>query len=166
MKTSDKSSYGIWLNLTLAACAVFSFSCLMGDIFGYSVCKFYWEGTFSNESYFTWVSFLSDDKVRFYVFLTCFYLSTALTYPIIFCVINLIMNIKKNKIFDKANTRLMTIITACCFLICLICIIGASATYFLFLISLLGLFVGLVVQCVRLVMDRAIDMRNELDLTV
>lgn len=166
MKTSGKTGYGIWLNLTIAACAVFFFSCLMGDIFGYSVCDFYWKGTLSNEGYVSCLSFLSDEKVRFYVFLTCFYLSTALTYPIIYCVLNLIMNIKKEKIFDKANTRLMTIITACCFLICLICLIGAAATYFLFVISLVGLFVGLVVQCVRLVMDKAIDMRNELDLTV
>ena len=151
MKSSNKTGYGIWLNLTLAACAVFFFSCLMGDIFGYSVCDFYWKGTLSNEGYVSCLSFLSDEKVRFYVFLTCFYLSTLLTSQIIYCVVNLI---------------LMTVITACCFLICLICLIGAAATYFLFVISLVGLFVGLVVQCVRLVMDKAIDMRNELDLTV
>ena len=47
-----------------------------------------------------------------------------------------------------------------------VCIIGACASYALFLISLIGLFVGLIVQCVRLVMDKAIDMRSELDLTV
>ena len=84
MKSSNKTGYGIWLNLTLAACAVFFFSCLMGDIFGYSVCDFYWKGTLSNEGYVSCLSFLSDEKVRFYVFLTCFYLSTLLTYPIIY----------------------------------------------------------------------------------
>ena len=98
--------------------------------------------------------------------MTCFYLSTGITYLIIFGVVNLLRNIKKGVIFDKKNTFYMSLVSICCFLICLICIIGSFASYALFFISLIGLFVGLIVQCVRLVMDKAIDMRSELDLTV
>ncbi len=165
-KTSSKPSYAVWLNLTLAACGVFFFCCLLGDILGYSFCKYCWNGGLFNESYLPFLSFLESDNVRFVVFLTCFYLSTGISYIIIYSVINLLINLKKNIIFDKVNTRYMTAISVCCFLICLVCIIGACASYALFLISLIGLFVGLIVQCVRLVMDKAIDMRTELDLTV
>ncbi|MBQ4184966.1 MAG: DUF2975 domain-containing protein [Clostridiales bacterium] len=165
-KTSSKPSYAVWLNLTLAACGVFFFCCLLGDIFGYSFCKYCWNGGLFNESYLPFLSFLESDNVRFVVFLTCFYLSTGISYIIIYSVVNLLINLKKNIIFDKVNTRYMTAISVCCFLICLVCIIGACASYALFLISLIGLFVGLIVQCVRLVMDKAIDMRSELDLTV
>ena len=165
-KTSSKPSYAVWLNLTLAACGVFFFCCLLGDIFGYSFCKYCWNDGLFNESYLPFLSFLESDNVRFVVFLTCFYLSTGISYIIIYSVVNLLINLKKNIIFDKVNTRYMTAISVCCFLICLVCIIGACASYALFLISLIGLFVGLIVQCVRLVMDKAIDMRSELDLTV
>ena len=97
---------------------------------------------------------------------TSFLLCVKVASVLCLYVVNLLINLKKNIIFDKVNTRYMTAISVCCFLICLVCIIGACASYALFLISLIGLFVGLIVQCVRLVMDKAIDMRTELDLTV
>ena len=81
-------------------------------------------------------------------------------------MVALLRNLKKEKIFDKANTRLMSLVSVCCFLICLVCFIGSIACYALSLVSLIGLFIALIVQCVRLVMDKAIDMRDELDLTV
>ena len=166
MNSSNKVSYSLWLNLTLVACAVFFICCLMGDIFGYSFCSYCWNSGLFSEGYLPFLSFLEDDHVRFVVFMTCFYLSTGLAYFIIFSVVKLLLNLKHGIIFDKANTRYMSVVSICCFLICLICIIGACASYALFLISLIGLFVGLIVQCVRLVMDKAIDMRTELDLTV
>ena len=166
MNSSSKQSYSIWLNLTLAASAVFFFCCLLGDIFGYSFCKYCWNGGLFNKDYLSCLSFLENEDVRFIVFMTCFYLSTGITYIIIYGVVNLLLNLKKGIVFEKVNTRYMSMISICCFLICVICIIGACASYALFLISLIGLFVGLIVQCVRLVMDKAIDMRAELDLTV
>ena len=166
MDSKSKPGYSLWLNLTLAASAGFFFCCLLGDIFGYSFCKYCWRGGLFNEGYLPFLSFLENEDVRFIVFLTCFYLSTGIAYIIIYSVVNLLLNLKKGIVFEKANTRYMSVISICCFLICVICIIGACASYALFLVSLIGLFVGLIVQCVRLVMDKAIDMRTELDLTV
>ncbi|MBR3033139.1 MAG: DUF2975 domain-containing protein [Clostridiales bacterium] len=166
MNTSSKPSYSVWLNLTLAASGVFFICCLLGDIFGYSFCKYCWDSGLFKNDYLRCLSFLKDEHIRFVVFMTCFYLSTGITYLIIFGVVNLLRNIKKGVIFDKKNTFYMSLVSICCFLICLICIIGSFASYALFFISLIGLFVGLIVQCVRLVMDKAIDMRSELDLTV
>ncbi|MBR3056738.1 MAG: DUF2975 domain-containing protein [Clostridiales bacterium] len=166
MNNTQSSKYTIWLNLTLVACVVFFLCCLMGDIFAYPFCEHWWDAYLFNTAFAKIIPALEKSATRFNVFLTCFYLSTALTYPIIFCVVGLIRNIKKDKIFERANTRLMSIISLCCFLICVICTIGAIACYALAVIALVGLFVGLIVQCVRLVMDRAIDMRDELDLTV
>lgn len=166
MSTSTKPRYSLWLNLTLAASAVFFFCCLMGDIFGYSFCQFCWGGNLFSTGYVEALTFLSEGETRFKVFLTCFYLCTILTYPIIFCVVCLIRNLKKDKVFDKINTRYMSVISLCCFVISIICVIGTLACYALIIVTLIGLFVGLIVQCVRLVMDKAIDMRDELDLTV
>ena len=166
MSHSNQSRYSIWLNLTIAASIVFLFCVLLGDIFGLPFCEYTWGDHLISYGYVSAIPFLASEKARFYVFLACFYLSTALTYPIIFAVIGLVRNIKKDKIFDKANTRLMTMIALCCFLICVVCTIGAIACYMLCVIAMIGLFVGLIVQCVQMVMDRAIDMRNELDLTV
>ena len=166
MSASNKPSYTLWLNTTLLACAAFFICVLSGDIFGYSFCDYCWQDHFFKTGYLSSLSFLSDDQFRFRVFLTCFYISTALTYPILYGVLALLRNLKKEKVFDKANTRLMALVSICCFLICLVCFIGSIACYALSAISLIGLFIGLIVQCVRLVMDKAIDMRDELDLTV
>ena len=166
MENKTKPSYDMWINTTLAACVVFFICCLLGDIFGYSFCRFCWHGALFGDGYLTAIPFLDDRNNRFICFLTCFYLSTGLTYPILYFVSKLLLNLKKDVVFDKKNTRLMTGISACCFLICLVCILGACASASLCVIALVGLFVGLIVQCVRLVMDKAIDMRDELDLTV
>lgn len=166
MNQSTKSSNNLWFNLTLATCGVLFVCCLMGDIFGYAFCDLCWNAGRLSEPYMHALTFLQDSHVRFLVFLTCFYLCTLLAYPILFCVVNLLRNLKKEKVFDKSNTRFLSIISICCFLITLVCFIGAFACYTLILVSLVGLFVGLIVQCVRLVMDKAIDMRSELDLTV
>jgi len=166
MNQSTKPSNNLWFNLTLATCGVLFICCLMGDIFGYAFCDLCWTAGRLSEPYMHALTFLQDSHVRFLVFLTCFYLCTLLAYPILFCVVGLLRNLKKDKVFDKANTRFMSIISLCCFLITLICFIAAFACYTLILVSLVGLFVGLIVQCVRLVMDKAIDMRSELDLTV
>lgn len=163
---TKKNNSSLWLNLTLAACAVFALILVVADIFGYSFCDFCWADQFFGGSYLASLSFLEDSQTRFHVFITCFYLCTALAYPIIYCVARLLLNLKKGIVFDKKNTKLMTVISLICILIALICVLGTFASASLVIISMVALFVGLIVQCVRLVMDKAIDMRNELDLTV
>ncbi|MBR2751501.1 MAG: DUF2975 domain-containing protein [Lachnospiraceae bacterium] len=165
-RQSEKPTYNLWLNLTLLACAVFCICVLLGDLFGYSFCRYCWEDHAFSGNYVHIFSFLDNSECRFSIFLTCFYLSTAITYPILYCVVRLLLNLKKNIVFDKKNTTYMNAISLLCLLIALICFVSASACATLALISLVGVFVGLIVQCVRLVMDKAIDMRAELDLTV
>ncbi|MBO4474185.1 MAG: DUF2975 domain-containing protein [Clostridiales bacterium] len=163
---SGKTEFSFWLILTLFACGFFFLVVLLGDIFGYSVCDYYWQDSLFSEGVFTSYGFLTEDRVRFMVFLTIYYLSTLLTYPILFCLVNLLLNLRRGIVFDKANTRYLSIVSVCCFLIAIICAIGTCASRPVCFIALIGMFVGLIVQCVRLVMDKAIDMRQELDLTV
>ena len=163
---TGKTEYSLWLNLTLFACGLFFLVVLLGDIFGYSVCDYYWQDSLFAEGVLTSLGFLAKDRVRFMVFLTIYYLCTVLTYPIIFCLVNLLLNLRKGIVFDKVNTRYLSVVSVCCFLIAIICAIGTCASRPICFIALLGMFVGLIVECVRLVMDKAIDMRTELDLTV
>lgn len=163
---TTKQRSNLWLNLTLAACAVFCLVMIVGDIFGYSFCDFCWRDNFFGGSYVASLPFLKNERSRFYVFVTCFYVCTALAYPILYCVARLLTNLKKDLVFDKKNTKLMSIISLLCILIAIVCVLGSFACASLILVSMIGLFVGLIVQCVRLVMDKAIDMRAELDLTV
>jgi len=166
MDRSKKSDATLWLNLTIFACGLFFIVVLLGDIFGYSICNFYWQDSVFAEGSLTSLGILTDSHVRFMVFLTVYYLSTALTYPILFSLVSLLLNLKKGIVFDKVNTRYMSVVSICCFLIAIICAIGTCASRLLCFICLLGMFVGLIVECVRLVMFKAIEMRTELDLTV
>ena len=166
MDNNKKTEYSLWLNMTIFACGLFFIVILLGDIFGYSVCDYYWQDSLFSDGSLTSLGFLKEERVRFMVFLTIYYLSTALTYPILFCLVSLLRNLKKGVVFDKVNTRYMSVVSVCCFLIAVICGIGTCASTPLCFICLLGMFVGLIVECVRLVMFKAIDMRQELDLTV
>ena len=146
------------VNMTLVSAAIIFLCCLAGDIFGLYICRYVWWGDASFR--------LFNEEVSFAVFVAIFYLCTVITYGILFSVMRLLLNIRKNIVFDKDNTRMMKFISLGCFSICGICLFGMTVSLSLGLIALIGLFVGLIVRCVRIVMDEAINMRSELDLTI
>ena len=147
------------INITLAVAAIIFVCCVFADILGVHICHYLWYENFFygiREAYGT----------AFVVFVVIYYLCTFFTYGILFCVVRLLLNIKKGVVFDKVNTKMMKYISAGCFAICFICLAGMIVDRSLVVIAIVGAFVGLIVQCVRIVMDKAIDMKNELDLTI
>ena len=151
------------INITLAVAAIIFVCCVVADIFGLTICRFVWS---ENLFYIGDGSSRDYEGMRFTIFVALFYLCTFLTYGILFSVTRLLLNIKKGIVFDKVNTRMMKYISAGCFAICFLCLGGMLIDVSLVIVAIVGAFVGLIVQCVRIVMDKAIDMQNELDLTI
>ena len=151
------------INFTLAVAAIIFICCVVSDLFGLAICRYVWSDTIVD--YYAPLSRNGSD-LSFDIFVAIFYLCTFLTYGILFSVVRLLLNIKKGIVFDKANTRMMKYISAGCFAICIICLAGMIVDPALVVVAIVGAFVGLIVQCVRIVMDKAIDMQNELDLTI
>ncbi|MDE6659336.1 MAG: DUF2975 domain-containing protein [Eubacterium sp.] len=106
-------------------------------------------------------------------------------YTALICLDRLLMNIKKEIVFDKSNTKLLKIISWSCFgaaILCLIyivlcCLIFTPITrnYTLFTIIFLSAvlllasgagFMGLVVRVVKNVFESAIKIKEENELTI
>ena len=78
----------------------------------------------------------------------------------------LLRNLLKDKVFLKENVRRIRIIQWCCFAVSLICLPAALFYYpLIFLVVIMG-FLSLVVAVVCRVMDEAVAIREENDLTI
>lgn len=79
---------------------------------------------------------------------------------------NILRNLLKGKVFLKENVRRIRIIQWCCFAVSLICLPAALFYYpLIFLVVIMG-FLSLVVAVVCRVMDEAVAIREENDLTI
>ncbi|MCQ2535004.1 MAG: DUF2975 domain-containing protein [Clostridia bacterium] len=151
------------IQLTKVASWVMILVCVVADIFGYYICRYGWDVMVCDEMQ---KGILAEQSFAFPMFIALYYIGTFFAYMILFNVIRLLKNLEKDKVFVKDNTSLMKNMTIACSAIFGICFVGMLIWPSLLFIGVIGLFMGLIVQCVRVVMDKAIDMRDELDLTV
>lgn len=86
-------------------------------------------------------------------------------------LIRLLINIKKDDIFVSANVKALRIISWCCFFVSAVIAVGAVLAFpqhiFTFaLISVAACFGGLLMRVVKNVMQTAVELRKENDLTI
>lgn len=97
-------------------------------------------------------------------------------YTVLICLDKLLSNIKLNIIFDKKNTEIFKKISICCFYAAIIGIITCAAYIIaditkLFAMPILILacgeaFMGLITIVIKIVFNRAIEIKTENDLTI
>ena len=98
--------------------------------------------------------------------LTCYYPSAVLGLLAIASLIKLLFNIKADKPFIGENVLHLRVISWCCFLVAIICIMGAYVYYSLSFIAVAAMFVGLVLRVVKNVLQAAVELKYENDLTI
>lgn len=129
-------------------------------IFAYPFFKWYVFDFFNDESQFT-VNLLTFGA----------YFSIPPAGITLYCLNKLLMNIKVQKTFEKENVKMLRIISWCCFYVVLegiICsIVYAPNFSFAFLVvTFSAFFVGLLVRVVKNVLDSAIEIKEENELTI
>ena len=102
-----------------------------------------------------------------------FYAVVPLGYAALICLDKLLINIKKDIVFDSVNVKLLNAVAYCCLfasVIGLVSFIIISVYYVsietLILLSLGEAFMALVVRVVRNVFKKAIELKEENDLTI
>ncbi|MBQ7741151.1 MAG: DUF2975 domain-containing protein [Eubacterium sp.] len=102
-----------------------------------------------------------------------FYAVVPLGYAALICLDKILTNIKKDIVFDESNVRLLNIITYMCLAasgVGLISYIIIAAIYksieTVILLSFGEAFMALVVRVVRNIMKKAIEIKEENDLTI
>ena len=95
-----------------------------------------------------------------------FYLGTVGGYIVLIPLYKMLSNMSKDKVFDRQNTKLMTIITASLVGIAVDCVVGGFFWNGCWILSVVALFMALVVLSIRVVFAKAITMKEEMDLTI
>ena len=100
------------------------------------------------------------------LFKVSFYPCALLAYVTLYSLIRLLLNIKKDIIFVLANVKYLRRISWCCVMVSLITL-SASVLYvpYLFVCVAAG-FMGLMLRVVKNVMENAVQLKEENELTI
>ncbi len=107
----------------------------------------------------------SDDLTKLVITLV-WYLGTVGAYVILISVFKLLSNMSKDIVFDRANTKLMSVITGALIGIGVACACGGFVWFGSSFLTIIALFMALIVMCVKVVFSKAITMKEEMDLTI
>ena len=128
---------------------------VVADIFGVPIAK-----------YVTYTYAEQTGDMPKLVMTLVWYLGTVGAYVILLSIFKLLTNMSKDVVFDRANTKLMNIIALALIGIGIVCAAAGFVWIGLCFLTIIALFMALVVLCVRVVFDKAIIMKEEMDLTI
>ena len=100
------------------------------------------------------------------VFAGCFYPSAIFAYITLYSLLRLLFNIKKDEIFISANVKYLRRISWCCFAVAIITVIGGVFYIPFLLVAIAAAFVGLMLRIVKNVMQNAVEINEENELTI
>ncbi len=100
------------------------------------------------------------------LFKACFYPCAAFAYVALYSLIKLLFNIKKQKIFINQNVKYLRRISWCCFAVAFITVIGGLFYIPFFFVAIAAAFVGLMLRIVKNVLQNAVEINAENELTI
>ena len=106
------------------------------------------------------------DMPRVTALAVVFYIGTIGGYTVLIPLYKMLSNMSKDKVFDRDNTKLMTIITSALVGIAIDCVVGGFIWNGCWILTIVALFMALVVLSIRVVFAKAITMKEEMDLTI
>ena len=106
------------------------------------------------------------DMPRVTALAVVFYIGTIGGYTVLIPLYKMLSIMSKDKVFDRDNTKLMTIITSALVGIAVDCVVGGFIWNGCWILTIVALFMALVVLSIRVVFAKAITMKEEMDLTI
>lgn len=100
------------------------------------------------------------------LFNCCFYPSSIFAYTTLYSLLKLLFNIKKREIFIPQNVKYLRVISWCCFAVALITVIGGCFYLPFGIMGIAAAFVGLMLRVVKNVMQNAVEIKAENELTI
>lgn len=144
------------LQLSLVMVWIFFFLLVVCDITGYWLVNWLCANVIGNRGLFGGLLLLG-----------ILYICSIPAYITLWNLNRLLKNIRREQIFVNENVASLRIISWCCVGVALICAMGAFLEWpSLGLITLAAGFMSLLVRVIKNIFERAIGMKNELDLTI
>lgn len=100
------------------------------------------------------------------LFQACFYPCALFAYVTLYSLIRLLFNIKHDEIFIKENVQYLRRISWCCFAVAFITGFGGLQYIPFFFVTVAAAFIGLMLRVVKNVMESAIMIKAENELTI
>ncbi|MBQ8267726.1 MAG: DUF2975 domain-containing protein [Clostridia bacterium] len=100
------------------------------------------------------------------LFSACFYPCAAFAYVTLYSLIKLLFNIKKDEIFIDKNVKYLRRISWCCFAVAVITLIGGVFYVPFLFVAVAAAFMGLMLRIVKNVMQNAVAISEENELTI
>lgn len=148
------------VKLSIVVCFILSAILVLLMVFGPMVFKLYMTA---------YRGFLPDgDAMRHLsvTFALCFYPSSVFAGIILYSLLKLLFNIKGGQVFINQNATLLRVVSWCCFAISAITFVGAFFYMPFGFVALAGGFVGMMLRVLKNVMQSAVELREENDLTI
>ena len=137
------------------ATVLFTAMAFIADIFGVVIVKYI---------AYCWAEVF--DLPRVVALIVIFYLGSIGGYLVLVPLFLMLSNMSKDIVFDRANTKLMTIITCALVFIAVVCTVCGFIWNGGWILAIVALFMALVVLSIRVVFAKAITMKEEMDLTI
>ena len=100
------------------------------------------------------------------LFSACFYPCAVLAYITLYSLLKMLFNIKKDAIFIPANVSYLRRIAWCCFGVAAITLVGGVFYLPFLFVAVAAGFVGLMLRVVKNVMESAVQIKAENELTI
>jgi len=100
------------------------------------------------------------------LFACCFYPCSVFAYVTLYSLIRLLLNIKKGIIFITPNVRYLRRISWCCLAVAVITLIAGVFYIPYSFVAVAAGFVGLMLRVVKNVMENAVQLKEENELTI
>ncbi len=107
------------------------------------------------------------DVVRFWVLLVAGYICASIFLVFLYLLFKLVGRIEKGEVFVKGNLNILNTLSNLVLLACVITfVVSLTCDYLTFVLTVATAFVTPVIRVVKNAFGKAVEMKNELDLTV
>ena len=108
--------------------------------------------------------FRHEHLTDFLIFMT--YLAIPAGWGALILLYKILFNVRDKKVFIDDNVKYLTTLSWLCFYVGIISIVAATNFVAFVLVSLSALFIGLIVRVVRNIIEEAISLKEDSDLTI
>ena len=100
------------------------------------------------------------------ILLSFFYSCVPFGYIALGILLAMLISIRSDKIFIKANVMRLRVLSWCCFAVGAICIAGGIWYLPFFIISIPAIFIGIIIRVIKSVIAYGSEIKDDQDLTI
>ena len=148
------------VTLSIIVCFAFAVLVALGIFFGP------WAVTMWFTLYRGWDAYSTAMHNMLMLFCACYYPCAVFAYVALYSLIRMLFHIKQDRIFIKENVQYLRRISWCCFAVAFATALSGVQYLPFFCAAVAAAFMGLMLRVVKNVMENAVELKTENELTI